>query len=319
MRLGAVLVFVLCVLACNSSSNRSEDYAQNFEDNKTDIVICTDCGVEIDDQWMILHFTQSDRFNVLAIFSSHCGNYDYLASPQAESSMKEIVKLLGISNNKNVPVFIGSDYPLQNRHSVVQHTADNLFKLVKDYSSRNRISIIVSGPATDIASALVKYPEIENKIEIVATAFQSKQRGMSFNVGNDIVAWQVILERDVPVTVCPGPVAQRFFTISRESVDAVLDTETALGTYLYDNYIKWIEANECLVTSVTGNKDTWPIWDEILVSHLLGLTKTEKCQRPIMLDNGDLDFSHKTFLEPIEWVIEADDEKTWENHRASLK
>jgi hypothetical protein len=37
------------------------------------------------------------------------------------------------------------------------------------------------------------------------------------------------------------------------------------------------------------------------------------------LDNGDLDFSHKTFLEPIEWVIEADDEKTWENHRASLK
>jgi hypothetical protein len=61
MRLGAVLVFVLCVLGCNSSSNRSEDYAQNFEDNKTDIIICTDCGVEIDDQWMILHFTQSDR------------------------------------------------------------------------------------------------------------------------------------------------------------------------------------------------------------------------------------------------------------------
>jgi len=319
MNLTVIIIGVLFALACTDRSNCSEDHAENHEDTKTDMIICSDCGVEIDDQWMILHFIQSERFNVLAIFSSHCGNYDYLAFPQAESSMKGIVKLLQYSDNRKVPVFIGSSFPLQNRHTVIQHTADNIFQLVKDYSSANRISIVVSGPATDIASALVKYPEIENKIEIVATAFQSKQRAMSFNVGNDIVAWQIILERNVPLIVCPGPVAQRFFTVSRDSVGTVLDTDTKLGSYLYDNYIKWIDANECLVTIVTGNKDTWPIWDEILVSQLLGLTKTEECQRPILLDNGDLYYSKETVLTPIEWIHDAEGEKTWENLRISLK
>ena len=319
MKLTSIIAILLSAATWVSSGDRSTFDAVHFSGAKTDVIICTDCGVEIDDQWMILHLLRADRLNIVAIFSSHCGNYDYLPSPQAEASMREIVALLEVSGNKKVPVFVGSSHPLKTRQSVVHQTADQILELVRDHSSRKRMTIVLSGPATDIASALIKYPGIEDKIQIVATAFQSKQRGMSFNVGNDITAWQVILERDVPIAVCPGPLAGRFFRISAETAGTVLNTETAVGAYLYNNYIKWIEANRRLVLGVTGREETWPIWDEILVSHLLGLTKTEKSPRPTMLDNGDLDYSQASTLEPIEWIIEADSRKTWEHHRASLK
>jgi len=314
-----IIVLFLSTATCVSGSDRPKVDAPDVENIRTDIIICTDCGVEIDDQWMIIHLLRADQFNVLAIFSSHCGNYDYLPPPQAEASMREIMELLDVSDNKKVPVFVGSSYPLETKKSVVQETADKILELVRDYSNKKRMTIVLSGPATDIASALIKYPEIEDKIEIVATAFQSKQQGMSFNVGNDITAWQVILERDVPIAVCPGPVAGTFFEISKESVDTVLNIETTVGAYLYYNYVEWIETNKRLVTTMTGRDDTWPIWDEILVSHLLGLTKTEKSPRPILLDNGYLDYSQASTLQPIEWIIEADSAKTWEHYRTSLK
>jgi inosine-uridine nucleoside N-ribohydrolase len=313
-----IVALLLCAAACVSCSKADRAGAAGVEETKTDIIICTDCGVEIDDQWMILHLLRVNGFRVVAIFSSHCGDYDYLPSPQAEASMRAIRELLDVSGNEEVPVFVGSSRPLETRHSIIQETANRIFELVRDYSSERRMTVVLSGPATDIGSALVKHPEIEDKIEIVATAFQSREKGMSFNVGNDIPAWQVILERDVPIVICPGPVAGAFFSISRESVGTVLNIETPVGAYLYDKYIGWIDANGPLAARVTGREDTWPIWDEILVSHLLGLTKTEKSLRPAMLQNGDLDYGDASTREPVEWIVEADSKKTWEHHRASL-
>ena len=100
---------------------------------------------------------------------------------------------------------------------------------------------------------------------------------------------------------------------------AVLNTKTAVGAYLYNNYTDWIETNKLLVTRMTGSEDTWPIWDEVLVSHLLGFTRTENSPRPTMLANGDLDYSRVSALVPIEWIIDADAIKTWEHFRISLK
>jgi inosine-uridine nucleoside N-ribohydrolase len=319
MKLAFAIVLLLNAATSVSSLDSPTFDVTDPENTKTDVIIFTDCGVEIDDQWMILHLVREQRFNVLAIFSSHCGSYDYLPFPQAESSMREIVELLDVSDNSMVPVFVGSNYPLETRRSVNHETADQIFHLVMDRSSRKRLTIVLSGPATDIASALIKYPEIEDKIRVVATAFQSKQKGMSFNIGNDVAAWQVILNRNVPITVCPGPLAGRLFRISKETVGTVLNTETAVGAYLYSNYLDWIETNTHLVARMTGTEDTWPIWDEVLVTHLLGFTRTEKRPRPKMLANGDLDYTQASTLKPIEWIIDVDTKKTWEHFRTLVR
>ena len=314
-----VIVLVLNAAAAVGSLDGATHDAANLENAKTDVIICTDCGVEIDDQWMILHLIQADRFNVSAIFSSHCGRYEYLPSPQAESSMRKIVDLLDVSGNRGVPVFVGSSCPLETTRSVVHKTADELFRLVMDYSSKNRMTIVLSGPATDIASALNKYPEIEDKIRIVASAFQSRQRGMSFNVGNDVAAWEVLLDRNVPITVCPGPLAGRLFRISKKSIGTLLNPGTAVGRHLYKEFLGWIESDADLAARLTGTEDSWPIWDEVLVSHLLGYSQTEYTRRPTMLGNGDLDYSRETTLEPVEWIIDADTGTTWQDFKTCVE
>jgi inosine-uridine nucleoside N-ribohydrolase len=318
MRYSIVILVMLLSIACTSKNKVNLEKKNYPESNNIDVIICTDCGVEIDDQWMISHFIQSDRFNVLAIISSHCNQYEYLKPPQAESSMKEIERILEISGKKNIKTVIGNNKPLEKVINIFPPTADIIYGLAKDYSENKRLNIVVSGPATDISVTLVKYPDIAGKIQIVATAFQSKKKWPSFNVNNDILAWKIILESKVPVTVCPGPVAMKYMRITKDTLPSIINRVSAIGRYLTDIYTEWIESNELMASNITGEKGMWPIWDEILVSHLLGYTKTEETTRPKMLDGGDFDYALSNNQVKIEWIYESDSEKTWHDFSTTI-
>ncbi len=311
-----MVILAVVALGCTRGDGRLDVDSRQA---KTDVIIVTDCGAEVDDQWMLLHFARSDEFNILAVLSSHCGGCESLERPQAESSFREIQTLFEYADVEGVRVISGSNSPLSSTDAIVPRTADLLFALVEPYSRDNRVTIVVSGAATDVASALVKYPEMEGKIEIVATAFYSTEIGMSFNVYSDLVAWQIILGRNVLVTVAPNPVSQRAFAMSRTAIDTVLDADGKIDRYLRASYNSWLDSHEAVAVSVTGDKDSWPIWDEILVAHMLGLTKTELWQRPILLADGTLDYNQASDLVPIEWIVEADHERTWEDFQNAVK
>ena len=68
--------------------------------------------------------------------------------------------------------------------------------------------MLIIGAATDVASALLVDPGIADRIRIVAMAFPSAEGGDEYNVANDVVAWQVLLNSEVPIVIGSGDVCR---------------------------------------------------------------------------------------------------------------
>lgn len=76
------------------------------------IILTTDCGTEVDDQWAIVYLFLSFPLNVKGVVTTHAPN---LAEPRAEASaacVRDALRRLGVSSP---PVFAGSSVPLKGR------------------------------------------------------------------------------------------------------------------------------------------------------------------------------------------------------------
>ena len=305
-----VILLLLTLTACTKVDNGGT------EDHKRSVLVFADVGAEIDDQWMLVHLLGMEQIEIKAVFSSHHGG---LTGPDEAEQSKEIIDdIRSMTGNDHVPSFSGSNRRLRNRDDVNHTTADILHDLLQGYSEENKATLVMSGPATDVAGALITYPSIADKIEICATAFYSRELGTSYNVHNDPIAWQILLEHDIPITVSPNDVSKNSFLLTREEMLAITDVDTEISRYLSEGYIEWITENEEIVTRITGDKDTWPIWDQILSAYVLGYCRTEETARPVLLDNGYLNYWATEEHSTMQWIIECDSSLVWEEFRTIL-
>src|SRR5262249_46883927 len=144
---------------------------------------------------------------------------------------------------------------------------------------------------TDVASALLTDPTWADRIEIVAMGFEGWPKGDDpWNVKNDVKAWQVLLDSSAPIVVGDSAVTRRHLTVTPSRARALLGGQGKAADYLVGQLDAWLARSGPLAESITGAKDTWPIWDEVVVAYLLGMTKTATHPRPALRD--DLTFDH---------------------------
>jgi len=74
-----------------------------------------------------------------------------------------------------------------------------------------------------------------------------------------------------------------------------------------------------MILKITNDELSWPIWDEILASYLLGHCQIETKKRPILLENGYFNYYTDVELMPIRWITFSDSSKTWENFITVVK
>jgi hypothetical protein len=71
---------------------------------------------------------------------------------------------------------------------------------------------------------------------------------------------------------------------------------------------------------LTGDRNSWPVWDEATVAYLLGLVKSEVHPRPRLRD--DLKFEHPPAAQSsgptVRWVTWINSEKLWEDFGRKL-
>src|SRR5579862_895900 len=80
------------------------------------VLLTTDCGADIDDQWAIAHLVRSPGFDVRAIVTTHTGSHPILAAPAAETSARNAREVLEhVPHRKNPDVIPGSSVPLKSR------------------------------------------------------------------------------------------------------------------------------------------------------------------------------------------------------------
>ena len=188
------------------------DIRKIFEDIKSDrvkkVIIDTDTGNEVDDQFAIAYAIGSERTEVLSINAApftHSDDDDYAEG--MEKSYKEIKRVLAAYRKDcDIPVFKGSTESMEKNGGkpVDSPAARNIIDTA--LASDEPIYIIGIGTASNIASAIMLCPEIKEKIVVVwqgGTALDSEHLG-EYNLVQDYVAGQVLLDSGVPLVLLPA-------------------------------------------------------------------------------------------------------------------
>jgi purine nucleosidase len=273
------------------------------------VVLATDCGVEVDDQWALAHLLLSREVDLRAIVTTHASSIGFSSATSAKEAAEVIARVLPAGSH-SPPVVAGSDSPLKKVTAPRENPGvDLLLELSRSFSASRRLAILSIGAGTDVASAILKDPSLVNRVSVVAMGFDGwPGGGDGFNVKNDPLAWQIILDSDVPVVVGSGAATRRGLRLTRAEARALMQAHGAVGEYLYAILDGWLTKQAPLVAQFVA-PDTWVMWDEVVVAYALGMARGTQVPRPQL--RPDLSFSHPETSRRITWVTEIETDRFW--------
>lgn len=284
--------------------------------SKTAVILSTDVGNEIDDQWAIAYMLVNPAFDVLGIVSAHAPS---LPTPSAHATYEvlkdEVEHRMGMATHP--PLFEGSSLPLaDNKTPRPNAGVDFIVQTAKRFTSNHRLVVLTIGAATDVASAILQDPSIAGRIRVVAMGFRNlTQAGKEYNVENDPKAWQVILDSDVPVTIGSGDVCQRDLALSFESAKKLISGHGPVGAWLWQEYQAWY-FRFVKPLRVDDFSKPWVIWDIVTLAYEQDMTTQKTIPRPHLAD--DLSFEQVKTEKTITWVTSIDSGRLWADFIAKL-
>lgn len=272
------------------------------------LVLTTDCGAEVDDQWALAHLALSRELDLKGIVTTHAPN---LAPPAAETSARAAVALLDVIDPEaRPPVIAGSSRPLEGDKPHPNPGVEFLIDQARGRSGDDRLVVVILGAATDVASALLTDATYADRITIVAMGFDGWPEGNdSWNVTNDVRAWRILLESSAPIVVGDAAVGKRDLMMTGARARNLLERGAEPGPTLANLLQSWLDKHGELARKVSGSSSTWPIWDEVTTAYLLGMTTSKTYPRPRLRD--DMTFDHARPRGTITWITSVDAEALW--------
>ncbi len=273
------------------------------------VVLSTDVGNEIDDQWAIVYLLTNPAFDVKGIMSAHAPSIRPPAGHTAWLLLRDIVERR-LNMSLHPPLIEGASEPLVDVHTAKTNAAAKfLITISRNFNAGRRLNVLTIGAVTDLASAILLDPDITNRIQVVDMGFADWPDGANeFNIANDVHAMQVVLDSDVPLVVGCGAVCKRGLALSYENARQMVGTRGPLGQWLWHDYQAWYYRFVKPLRKEDFSKP-WIIWDTITLAYLLNLTKQEIYPRPVLQD--DLKFSHPATDRHLTWITEIDTKRFW--------
>jgi len=279
-------------------------------------LLTTDIGADMDDQWALAHLALAPEIDLRGVVTTHAPNQRAPAAETAAGHARAVFDHLPKTTRKTrrPPVYVGSSVPLRSRDEPLPNGGVRfLLACSRPFTPVRRLAVLVAGAATDVASALLIDPTLAERIEIVAMGFEGwPDGGDPWNVKNDPRAWQVLLASSAPVIVGDAQVTLRRLRLTRDEARDLLADRGAAGRYLAALHTAWLDREPKLCAQVTGSRDAWAVWDQVIVAHLLGLTKAATHPRPTLGD--DLRFAGPAQGGgTITWVTDIDADRLWKH------
>ncbi len=250
-------------------------------DKKLNIILDTDAYNEVDDQFCIAYCMRAtDRINLLSINAAPFLN-ERSTSPAdgMEKSYDEIFKVMKLVDpNASIPVYRGSTAFLTDKNTPVESDAvENIFRTVNN--SSEPVIILAIGAITNVASALIKYPELARKMAVVwlgGTALHWPT-AYEFNLKQDIPGAQVLFDSEIPFLQIPCAGVCTEFVTSVPELTYHIGGKNLLCDYLLQNVA---EECRCYPTPVAGRI----IWDVTAAAALIcpKYTDVVEIPRPIL-------------------------------------
>ena len=251
---------------------------------KIDVVLDTDTYNEIDDQFALAYLlTSKEKLNTKAIYAAPFFNARSNGPEEGmEKSYAEIKNILSLMK-ENVKVFKGSKSYLPDENTPVESdAADDLIKRAKLYSAEKPLYVVAIGAITNIASALIKAPEIAENIVIVWLGGHARHfhDTNEFNMKQDIAAARVIMKSGAPFVQLPCMGVVSGFTVSKPELEYWFKGKNELADYLAKSTVEEAE--------IYAAVKTWTrcIWDVTAAAWLLNdddrfmLSRIEKTSLP---------------------------------------
>ena len=269
-------------------------------------ILDTDTYNEIDDQFALVQMLFSKkRIDVLSINAAPFSMNNRSDDPQKgmELSYDEIFRLLEkIDFKKNNFVFKGSTkYMGFDKKPINSPAADNIIENALKCSEDNPLYVIAIGAITNVASAILKEPEIINKIVVVWLGGNALYwpENNEFNLKQDIGGAQVLFDSGVSLVLvpCKGVTSHLISTVPE--IEKYIEPHGEIGKFLAMRFKEY-----------NNNHKGWSkeIWDMAAISWILNeeWTPTSIVSSPILLDDKSWSFDQNRHPIKIVYEIKRD-------------
>ncbi len=254
-----------------------------YDGTKKKIILDTDTYNEIDDQFALAYTMLSpDKVELLSVNAApFLNSRSTSAADGMEKSYNEIFNIMKLVDpDAKIPVYRGSTSFLTDKNTPVESPAcDNIINTVMN--SDELVYIVAIGAITNVASAIIKCPEIVNRTVVIWLGGHALhwQDTREFNLKQDIPAAQVVLDSKVPFVQIPcNGVCTEFLTTIPE-LEYYLRGKNDLCNYLVD-----------IVSSYTTKPYGWSkvVWDVTAIAAIVEPKALDMViiPTPVLTDDG---------------------------------
>ena len=275
------------------------------------VVLSTDVGNEIDDQWTIVYLLLREDLDVKGILSAHAPSIRPPAGKVSLDILRDVVEQrMGLAVHP--PLIEGASVPLASRAQAQSSPAvDFLIAASRPYSEANRLQVLNIGAITDVASAILKDPSITRRIRVINMGFHdSVKGGNEVNIANDPLAMQVVLDSDVPLVTGPGDVCRRDLALSLDQARQMVSTRGPIGAWLWTEFQAWYYRHVKPLRKDDFSKP-WMIWDNITLAYLLGLAESQEAPRPRLTEAMQFEPRTTGNAAKMTWITRVNSQAMW--------
>lgn len=259
------------------------------------VIIDADTWNEIDDIPAIVLGLKSDKIDVLALTAAHWDRFEVCGRQTMYENWIANNKILQLLNKEqHIPSIQGARFAMwQGQHYGVKgwdqnKATDFIIKTALEMPKGEKLKVIVTGSATNVASAVFSEPKIIDKIAVYFLGFlydfdTNAWNKNDYNVKSDINAIDVLLNTEnLEFHIMPSNISKQLI-ITRNDIDSKLNMKVGIDKMLKE---RWYEFNVDHVD--------WIMWDIAVVQAILNpqwaneiLVKTppENKQRDVYIYN----------------------------------
>jgi len=276
-------------------SNRKRLQLLHPRADKLRVVMDTDAYNEIDDQFAIVQMILSpERLSVEAIYAAPFYNYrSKNPCDGMEQSYDEILRLLDLLKidsedfvYRGVKQYVGAKKKYKDAPAV-----DNLISRARAGSPENPLYVIAIAAISNVASAILKAPDIIDRIVIVWLGGHSLNwpHTSEFNLKQDIGGAQTLLDSGAPVVLVPCMGVTSHLHSSIPEIERYVEPHGEIGAFLANRFKQY-----------SDNHKGWSkeIWDMAAVAWVLSedWAPSHIISSPILTEQTTWSFDHSRHL-----------------------
>ena len=281
------------------------------------VVLDCDTANEVDDQFAVACALGSSEgiLDVRGVVSVH--NTTAHGPGSRDMYQDEAERVVGLCGG-GVPCVPGAERPMEHREDMVPSSG---LEFLVEEARRGPLTLISTGPATDVASLLLAAPEVRETLRVVwLGGFGDEEtyrryRSVELNGRADIAAWRALLEGTADLLQAPGwPAPAKLVVNGASYADELRGLGRPAASYLADILELWVKEYGGPVDQ-EGEKILWDVSCVATVADPEAV-RTEPLAVPTLDAAGAHDFVARG--RTVEALVDLDSERVLGGLREAL-